>query len=177
MKIFLNSVPKAGAHLVEKALQLAGCPRGARPLGSETIIGRRQWAKQLLRGSRDPSNEILLGIEIAVRVRRSWVARRLSAMPEGHYLRGHVRHSRAFEHLLGEQGCSLLQVTRDPRDVAVSHAHYVFNRKRHPFHHYYVKLPDLQARICFSITGGEMPGIGRLESLAERYEHSGPGEQ
>ena len=168
-RIFLNSVPKAGAHLVEKALQLAGCPRGARPLGSETLLGRRQWAKQILRGARNSSEAVVLGVEISVSVRRGWVDSRLAGTPPGQYLRGHVQYSESFEELLRERSYQLLQVARDPRDVAVSHAHYVFNRKRHPFHSYYASLPDLASRVCFSISGGEMPGIGRLTSLAERY--------
>ena len=173
-RIFLNSVPKAGAHLVEKALHLAGCPRGARPLGSETLIGRREWVKRLLREEHAPGGGIVLGLEIEARVRRRWVEKRLANMAAGTYLRGHVRHTDAFSDLLETHGFARIQVARDPRDVAVSHAHYVSQRKRHPFHAHYVGLPDLGSRIRFSISGGAMPGIGTLESLSSRYRGMQP---
>ena len=41
-KIFINSIPKAGAHLVVKALELVGLTQGTRSIGSATVIGRQQ---------------------------------------------------------------------------------------------------------------------------------------
>ncbi len=84
-------------------------------------------------------------------------------------MRGHVQHSGAFAALLEESDFRVLHVVRDPRDVAVSHAHYMLARPRHPFHRFYQELGDWESRLAFSITGGWVPGAGYLVSLAERY--------
>lgn len=168
-RVFLNSIPKAGAHLAEKALAELGCPRGQGPLGSSTVFGRQQLVKSLTRRPLLTADVVLVGIEVVAPVRASWLRRRLAGLAPGHYLRGHVQHSGAFAALLEEQELGVLHVVRDPRDVAVSHAHYMMARPRHPFHRFYRDLGDWSSRLAFSITGGWVPGGGYLVSLAERY--------
>ena len=168
-RIFLNSIPKAGAHLAERALTELGCPRGQGPLGSSTVFGRQQLAKSLLRRPLFTADVVLVGIEVVSPVRASWLRRRLRAVPDGTYMRGHVQHSGAFAALLEEGDFRVLHIVRDPRDVAVSHAHYMLARPRHPFHRFYQELGDWESRLAFSITGGWVPRAGYLVSLAERY--------
>lgn len=167
-RLFLNSIPKAGAHLAERALAELGCARGQGPLGSATIIGRSQWSKSLVRGPWLTSDLVLVGIELATPVKASWLGRRLDRVPAGRYLRGHVQYSGYFEALLRERDFRLLHVVRDPRDVVVSHAHYMLARPRHPFHRFYRALDDWENRLAFSITGGHVPGVGYLASIGER---------
>jgi hypothetical protein len=168
-KVFINSIPKAGAHLVVKALELLGLTQGTRSIGSATVIGRRQRVKMLLRGPRLGSDVVIVGIELPAPVRASWVRRRLAAVEPGQFARGHVRFSEYFANLLETGGLRTIHVIRDPRDVAVSHAHYMMARPRHPFHRHYRELEDWSSRLAFSITGGPVPGVGYLASLAGRY--------
>jgi hypothetical protein len=168
-RFFLNSIPKAGAHLVERALDALGCTRGQGPVGSATVIGRNQWSKGLLRGPWLTSDLALVGIELPAPVKASWLRRRLDRVPPGRYLRGHVQHTEYFEALLRERDYRVVHVVRDPRDVCVSHAHYMMARPKHPFHGFYRSLGDLNARVAFSITGGWIPGVGYLASVGERY--------
>jgi hypothetical protein len=169
VRVLLNSIPKAGAHLAVKALQTVGLSQGARSIGSAAVLGRRQLLKQLLRGSWTTGDAVVVGIEVPAPVRASWVRRRLAQVATGQFLRGHVRYSEHFAHLLAELGFRILHVVRDPRDVAVSHAHYMMDRPRHPLHRHYRSLDGWEARLSFSITGGRVPGVGYLNSLARRY--------
>jgi hypothetical protein len=168
-KVFINSIPKTGAHLVVKALELMGLTLGTRSIGSATVIGRRQALKMLQRGPRLGSDVVIVGIELPAPVRADWVRRRLAAVEPGQFSRGHVRYSEYFANLLVTGGLRSIHVIRDPRDVAVSHAHYMMARPRHPFHRHYRELGDWTARLAFSITGGPVPGVGFLTSLAGRY--------
>jgi len=168
-RVFLNSIPKAGAHLAVKAMEIAGLSRGARSIGSAAIYGRRQLIKLLMRGPWMTSDTVIVGIEVPAPVRAGWVRKRLAQVGPGQFLRGHVQFSEYFAHLLDEQGFSVLHIVRDPRDVAVSHAHYMMNRPRHPLHRHYRALGDWESRLGFSITGGHVPGVGYLNSLARRY--------
>lgn len=168
-RLFLNSIPKAGAHLAERALEELGYVRGQGPLGSATVFGRRQLSKSLLRRPWVTADVVLVGIELVAPVRASWLRRRLSGVGQGRYLRGHVQHSGAFASLLEELDFRVLHVVRDPRDVAVSHAHYMLARPKHPFHRFYRDLGDWNQRLAFSISGGWIPGAGYLVSIAERY--------
>jgi hypothetical protein len=168
-RLFLNSVPKAGAHLAEKALAAYGYARGQGPLGSSTVFGRQQLVKSIMRRPWVSADVVLVGIEVVAPVTAAWVRRRLSGVAPGQYLRGHVQHSGAFAALLDELDYRVLHVVRDPRDVVVSHAHYMMARPRHPFHRFYDELGGWSERLAFSITGGWVPGAGYLVSIAERY--------
>jgi hypothetical protein len=168
-KVFINSIPKAGAHLVVKALELVGLTQGTRSIGSATVIGRHQAIKMFLRGPRLGSDVVVVGIELPAPVRAAWIRRRLGGIESGQFSRGHVRFTEYFAHLLESGGLRTIHVIRDPRDVAVSHAHYMLARPRHPFHRHYRELGDWSSRLAFSITGGPVPGVGYLASLGARY--------
>lgn len=168
-RLFLNSVPKAGAHLAEKALAELGYRRGQGPLGSSTVFGRQQFVKSVQRRPWVTADVVLVGIEVVAPVTAAWLRRRLSSVAPGQYLRGHVQHSGAFAALLDELDYRVLHVVRDPRDVVVSHAHYMLARPRHPFHRFYQELGGWSERLAFSISGGWIPGSGYLVSIAERY--------
>lgn len=168
-RLILNSIPKAGAHLAEKALAELGYVRGQGPLGSSTVFGRQQLIKSLQRRPLETAEVVLVGIEVAAPVRAQWLRRRLARVKPGQYLRGHVQYSEAFASLLDEKDYAVLHVVRDPRDVVVSHAHYMMSRPRHPFHRHYRDLGDFEARLAFSITGGWIPKAGYLNSIGERY--------
>lgn len=168
-RLFLNSIPKAGAHLAERALEEMGYVRGQGPLGSSTVFGRQQLIKSLTRRPLLTADVVLVGIEVVAPVRASWLRRRLGRVGPAQYFRGHVQHTGAFAALLEEGNFRVLHVVRDPRDVVVSHAHYMLARPRHPFHRFYRQLGDWNRRLAFSITGGFIPGAGYLVSVAERY--------
>ena len=152
-----------------KALELMGLTLGTRSIGSATVIGRRQALKMLSRGPRLGADVVIVGIELPAPVRAAWVRRRLAGVEPGQFSRGHVRFSEYFANLLADGGLRTIHVIRDPRDVAVSHAHYIMARPRHPFYRHYRELGDWSSRLAFSITGGPVPGVGFLTSLAGRY--------
>lgn len=168
-RIFLDSIPKTGAHLLERALDGLGCPRGQKPIGASVVLGRNGLLKSLLRAPWTSRDAVPVGVEVAVAARAGWLRRRLRGVAPGTYVRGHVQYSEAFASLLEEGGFRLLHLVRDPRDVAVSHAHYVLDRRRHVFHSFYRRLGSFEERLAFSISGGWVPGVGYLVSIGERF--------
>ena len=60
-------------------------------------------------------------------------------------------------------------IYRDPRDVAVSHVHYVTEMEPNHVHHpYYCSLPDFNARLTTSILGRPDAGV-EFPNIAERF--------
>lgn len=154
---------------MEKALGLVGFTRAVRPLGSANVFGGRGPLKRLARTPWWDGATVVVGVEVSAPVRAVWARRRLAAIGEGSYGRGHVRFSEHFRHLLESQGLRSILVVRDPRDVAVSQTHYIAGHRGHPYHRHYARLGDFDEQLAFSIAGGEMPGVGYLSSLAGRY--------
>jgi hypothetical protein len=66
----------------------------------------------------------------------------------------------------------MILIIRDPRDIAVSHFHYVTKQtRRHRLHAYYNALPDDSARLMTSIRGipeSEWQGHTRLGDIDTR---------
>ena len=66
----------------------------------------------------------------------------------------HLTYSDERARLLTHLGFKMALIIRDPRDVVVSHFHYVtYGSRRHRLHGYYTSLPDDRTRLMVSITG------------------------
>lgn len=79
---------------------------------------------------------------------------RLMRVGGGCFIPVHLTYSEARGLLLSELGFQVPLIIRDPRDIAVSHFHYVTHgSRRHRLRAYYASLPDDQARLMTSITG------------------------
>ena len=72
-----------------------------------------------------------------------------------------------FEPDVDPGGVKVLFIVRDPRDVAVSLAHYIHRRFDHPLHFAYSVRPDVRSRIELAILGDAdaRPPAPSLESL------------
>ncbi len=138
--VFVDSVPKSGTHLLERALCLH--PRLYRvmvPTLHATNLRERGGMSQVLRHVRP-----------------------------GGILVAHLAYDPDLAQVLRDKGATMLVMVRDPRDVAVSEAHYA-TQPEHWMHEYFRTISDTQTRIRLIITG-----TGRLAPLAERVpEHLG----
>lgn len=144
--LFGNSFPKSGTHLLSQvllALPRVGLAvdRGMGPiLTFERGTGRQRAAREILAD--------------------------LEQLRPGDLAFGHVIAEPELRGLLCREGVAHFFMLRDPRDVVVSHAHYIGERAVHNVHHaYYKSLPDLDERLRVSILGradfpGEFPDIG-----------------
>jgi sulfotransferase 6B1 len=137
-----NSLPKAGTHLLERALCLH--PRLYRSL-RRTLHDRRVPAM----GDLD---------RVVPRLR------------PGEVLVTHLSHDPVRERVVSEEHVRSLFLVRDPRDLVVSQAHYVAGWDAHPHHETLASTDDLQERYRRIITGDaerSMPSLRlRLESYA-----------
>ena len=134
------SLPKAGTHLVERAICLH--PRLY-----------RRFLPTL-----NPENVGEEGLAGVVRAQRP-----------GQVVVAHLPFDHAYPELLA--GVKTLFVIRDPRDIAVSLAHYIESRGDHPLHFAYSERPDTRSRIELAILGDTeaRPPAPSLESLLAAF--------
>ena len=135
-RVLVVSLPKAGTHLVERAVCLH--PRLY-----------RQFRRTL-----NPENVGPEGLDGVLRTLRP-----------GQVAVAHLPFDPAYASLL--EGVRTLFVVRDPRDMAVSLAHYIEGRGDHPLHFAYGERPDERSRIELAILGDAeaRPPAPSLESL------------
>lgn len=159
----INSLPKAGTNLLAKAMRLLPGIRFAR-----THLDPRTLAQ--------PKSLLANGVE-ALPVGVDWprsvpiesVRRALARVRNGSFASMHAPHSDSWGDLMYELGMKTVLVIRDPRDVVVSHAHYVSNSPRHFLYDYYMGLP-VHERQMVSIKGlaPSSPGAALLLDIGER---------
>jgi hypothetical protein len=138
--LLCNSLPKAGTHLLERALCLH--PEVHRKLLPTITEGNlHRWGD-------------LGHVLDSLRARQVAVAH----LP---YTGGHAAH------LEGRDAVAIMLV-RDPRDVAVSTAHYIATQRGHQFHTLFAGLPDVAARVRVALLGSASGGfISMAERLAQ----------
>ena len=131
---FANSFPKSGTHLLTQVM--AGFTR----LGPAVDSGLPAVVTyQGDSGQPRPQQDILADL------------RRL--LP-GDIAYGHVHAFPGAVEFLCRPGMAAYFILRDPRDVVVSHVHYVTDMApNHAHHAYYQSLPDFNARLSASILG------------------------
>jgi hypothetical protein len=160
----VNSLPKAGTHLLEKTV--ASFP-GIRSSG--ITLARKMGIR--LSQTPDPAGvTVPLGVESPVLAARSRVRDLLRQVTRGSYAFGHVPFSPEMASLLQERGIKSLLILRDPRDVVVSRATY------YPITHTYWLSSYFQAlspeeRITQALVGvAAAPGGGMTRGVKEALE-------
>lgn len=124
-KLIVNSLPKAGTHLLVKLLESMGYQHSGANFSSTTLYGRHEWAKFLLRGAMFGQSGVEVGLDIAAVARRSWIIDSLTKVSEKQFCGGHLPYSDCMHALFQQAGFKTIHILRDPRDVLVSWAHYV----------------------------------------------------
>jgi hypothetical protein len=170
-RIFLNSLPKAGTNLVSRAFDLTGIPYGQLGIASTLLLGNQYFIRQLLRRSYFERDPVTIGLEVQVPVRRVWLNHRLNRVPDGGYVTGHANWSMGLETLLVAHGYRTALVIRDPRDVLLSHGHYVASSKKHFLHATYSRL-NLVDRTMLTLEGGRIDGldVAPFTTMLERID-------
>jgi len=192
----VNSLPKAGTHLVQKALRLmpgvrfTGITLGysSRRKGSllDRIIfslGLRKvdrWLKDLERQSstsKADQGAISLGVVSPRVVREDLLRRILDFIHQQGFATSHMMYSDQTASLLEERHLKMILVLRDPRDVVISQANYIPARSGHYLHELYKDL-SFDERVLLSIQGrpGCFLGIcsrmdGLIPWLDKEYVH------
>jgi hypothetical protein len=124
-KVLCVSLPKAGTHLLERALCLhPKLYRKILPTLHDQNIGR--WGGL---------------IEV------------LQSLSAGQVLVSHLHYRPEYRAALTKAGVRCVFLVRDPRDLVVSQAHYVAAQRGHHLHAVYAAQPDVRARLRLAIAG------------------------
>jgi hypothetical protein len=159
----LNSVPKAGTNLLQKAV-------GAFPgIASAGSLDFGQSTSALFELQSQEGTKIPIGVDRPRMVSLDAVQQALSKLRNGHYATGHIPFSEELARTLVAMRTQTLLILRDPRDVVVSHARFVATVQGHYLYEDYQKRIT-SARILTSIVGQDQPGKPRLLSIRDRYE-------
>lgn len=146
---FINSLPKAGTHLLRKVVHLfPGLSTLPFPYIELTDQGR------VFTG---PVQELLpFGVDHPrARAPREEVRRALMTLQRGMYTGAHIPFSQEMAELFAEQQIRMVSIIRDPRDVVVSHAQFVARRPpERRLSAYYQTLSEAE-QIMVSILGIE----------------------
>lgn len=149
--LFANSFPKSGTHLLTQALQ--GFPRLGPAVDSglpavvtyEGDTGRARTIDEILKD--------------------------LRRLQPGDIAYGHLHALPEVVNFLRQDGFATYFILRDPRDVVISHVHYVTDlESRHALHRYYTEeLRDFDDRLTVSILG--LQGIDfDFPNIRQRFE-------
>jgi hypothetical protein len=151
-RAYLNGFPKAGLHMLEQMVAVILSPsevgRHASPW-----LGTYKWASWSM---------------IWQEMRQYlW---RLSCMERGTYLKGHSGYNEDVERMLHYGNIGHIFLYRDLRDVAVSHAHHIYDEGHPEWQHehkdLYKMLGDFDEVLLAVIEGlGPYPGV--MERWAE----------
>ncbi len=117
-RIFINSIPKAGTHLLTAELEKFDGVFNSRLHLELDRIGRLEGEAQ----------DFVLSPKQA--------ARYLDQVRQGQYFSAHMFWSAEMEQMLADREMKTVFVTRDPRDILVSRYHYVMGLRRHHLHQF-----------------------------------------
>lgn len=124
-KVLCVSIPKAGTHLLERALCLhPNLYRKLLPTISEENVGRWKGFPGLL-----------------------------AKVRPGQVVASHLRFRPEYPEIVARMGVRPIFLIRDPRDIVVSQVHYVSKRTDHRLHAIFAELPDMRERLRLAIAG------------------------
>jgi hypothetical protein len=139
--VFCVSLPKAGTHLLERALCLHPLlSRKLLPTINNTNITRWRSLDLLLRG-----------------------------VKPGQLLVSHLTYSDHRHQAVTDSGMASLFLVRDPRDIVVSSAFYIMKNAKHHLHQLFQSLPDDRARIALLVRGDAANGVSSIAERLERF--------
>src|SRR2546427_9474244 len=141
-KVFCVSVPKAGTHLLERALCL-----------------HPQLYRKLLPTIRSNNLERHGGIERVV-----------ARLKPGQLAMSHLHFDPTADELFGRSGVGSVFLIRDPRDMVVSEAFYlVSGDTRHRLHRMFAEQATMKDRIMLLLRGDPEHGVVATGRKLERY--------
>jgi hypothetical protein len=154
--LFANSFPKSGTHLLIQVLA------GFTQIGPAVNSGLPAIVTFDGASGRQRSSDEIID--------------NLKRLLPGDIAYGHLHAERRIIRAICSQPFAPYFILRDPRDVAVSHVHYITDMAPGHIHHrfYREELPDFDARLKFSIEGNQdnanQPGTIPIPDIGSRLE-------
>lgn len=153
-RVFANSMPKAGTHLLTAFLDQLPQMRFSGLHGDLSTLG---WGEALGEGG---------SLEL------DWerIARSFGTVRNGQYMTAHLPYTERLVRALETAQLRPIVILRDPRDVVVSDTFYISNLTRHPQHRRYMEqFKSFDERLSATITGADEDGYGgAMPSIATR---------
>jgi hypothetical protein len=94
----------------------------------------------------------------------------LGTLSPGQVVVAHLPFEPEYPEAIREAGVKVLFLTRDPRDIVLSQAHFAVARPDHPFHEAFAAQGDLRGRIIVAIQGDPATGLPSIANRLDRYE-------
>lgn len=162
-RVFCNSLPKAGTHLLLRCVTLMP------GLVWEDVGLRGAWLGEQYQIESVPGTDsILVGLARPAWVRADDLARVLRRLGPGEVTGGHMPYSASFADLLRREGIRSLLILRDPRDVVVSLMYHLRARPRKRPGGYLasaLRSDEEGLRVCIEgtagVSGRAFPGIAQ----------------
>ena len=134
-------MPKAGTHLVERALCLH--PRLYRALVPAVL---------------DRNVAALGGFE-----------RLVDRLRPGRVLVTHLRYDPSLVQAMEQANCHSVFTIRDPKDILVSSVNYALGERYHPRHNIFAQEPTMKARLLLAIHGDPSRGVLSIRERLEYW--------
>lgn len=158
--VLVNSIPKAGTHLVSKALSL--------------VPGMDSEYERLQPDAFTPALDeamVQLGIGLPRQASAQRVRKVLASLTPGRFALWHVPYSDAFATMLRELALPMIVAVRHPVMVVASHIMHIRKFKDHRLHARFAEL-TLDEQVDAVVNGVRVGDTGDLllTPLSERYE-------
>lgn len=140
-KAFCDSIPKAGTHLLERAV----------------CLHPRMYRRRLPTVG-DGNVERYGGLETVAGKQRG-----------GQVVVSHLRFREEYPKILAARGVIPIFLIRDPRDVVVSQVHFVTKTQDHRQHEVFASIADPKERLRLSIQGDPARGVASIAERLDRY--------
>jgi sulfotransferase 6B1 len=155
-RVFLNSIPKAGTHLLTATLEanspLFNCRRHLQmhKLNSLAEAGQREY-------------------EVALDAGR--FASETRKVRPGQFYTAHIFYDAGIHQVLREHDVRSVFMVRDPRDILISAMHYARGLRRHPRHALYAQeITTPEAQFDLELYGRrEAPFVRPLKDRLQHY--------
>ena len=140
-KAFVNSLPKAGTHLLEKCLELFGYSKRGH-LGASLIVGKdiRSRIRNVLLTPRGKSYKI--GIDSPVDLDMNKIVKKLKKINSNQFYTGHIGYKDDLLRKILELNFRPIVVVRDPRAVLASFVPYVIKNRQHIMHESFISMVE-----------------------------------
>ena len=160
----INSLPKGGTHLLEKAVTLFPEIKSRYLHIGQSTLAQFQKTDDL------GAINIPIGVGFPNPVSLSSIQKCLHQLKnkKGCYATAHIPFSEVLANLINGMDIKSLLILRDPRDVVISHANYIIRTPSHFLCEYYQTLSESE-RIMKSITGLESEEWNLL-NIYNRYQ-------
>ncbi|MVF12931.1 sulfotransferase domain-containing protein [Ketobacter sp. MCCC 1A13808] len=171
MKIIANSLPKSGTHLLVNILELLDF-KDSKIHFSASMVRRnsRFFVKNILISRRLDDAGIRLDIDNpSLKINKDWFNRLLDSVNYNSFSEGHLPWSAELVSALHKKGFKIIHITRDPRDVALSHMNHVGKFKNYPLNKKFRTLNQTQklCQILYGVKNGETYIISPLKNRIE----------